>query len=218
MKTSSSDAGTDPRRRARRQPARPSGRRDERHGIAGRAGPHAARGRARRRPGRRRTSRHAATGSATARAWSAAMTSTIVPGQLRAQRCRACRARASLPSCSSATRGQRSASSRYGVAITIVMPCARNSDEQLPELAPRHRIDAGRRLVEQDHARLVDQRAGERELLLHAARQAVGEPVRNGVSCVSSSSRVRRSLVVRAGRGSRRRTRCSRRCSGRRRG
>jgi hypothetical protein len=42
--------------------------------------------------------------------------------------------------------------------------------EQLPELAPRHRIDTRRRLVEQDHARLVDQRAGERELLLHAAR------------------------------------------------
>ena len=48
--------------------------------------------------------------------------------------------------------------------------------EELPELAARHRIDAGRRLVEQDHARLVDQRARERELLLHASRQPVREP------------------------------------------
>ena len=50
--------------------------------------------------------------------------------------------------------------------------------QQLPELAPRHRIDAGRRLVEHDQRRLVDERAGERQLLLHAARQPIGEPRR----------------------------------------
>ena len=48
--------------------------------------------------------------------------------------------------------------------------------QQLPELAARHRIDAGRRLVEQDERRLVDERAGERQLLLHAARQLAGQP------------------------------------------
>ena len=48
--------------------------------------------------------------------------------------------------------------------------------QQLPELAARHRIDAGGRLVEHDHLRLVDQRAGQRELLLHAAGQLIGEP------------------------------------------
>src|SRR5690606_23142878 len=48
--------------------------------------------------------------------------------------------------------------------------------EQLPELAPRHRIDARRRLVEHDERRLVNERARQRELLLHAARQACREP------------------------------------------
>src|SRR5918995_6491539 len=49
--------------------------------------------------------------------------------------------------------------------------------QQLPELAARHRVDAGRGLVEQDDARLVNQGAGERELLLHAAGQAFREPI-----------------------------------------
>ena len=49
--------------------------------------------------------------------------------------------------------------------------------QQLPELAARHRIDAGRRLVEQDDLRLVHQRAGQRQLLLHAAGQLVGQPI-----------------------------------------
>ena len=47
--------------------------------------------------------------------------------------------------------------------------------EQLPELAPRHGIDAGRRLVEQNDSRLVHQRACERQLLFHPARQLLGE-------------------------------------------
>ena len=41
--------------------------------------------------------------------------------------------------------------------------------ENAPEVAARHRIDAGGRLVEQQHLRRVDQRADEAELLLHAA-------------------------------------------------
>ena len=64
--------------------------------------------------------------------------------------------------------------------------------QQLPELAPRHRIDAGRRLVEQDQLGLVDQRAGQRQLLLHAAGQPSASRARNGVSCVISSSWSRR--------------------------
>ena len=52
--------------------------------------------------------------------------------------------------------------------------------QQLPELAPRDGIDAGRGLVEQNHARLVNQSASERELLFHAAGQAVGEPFAKG--------------------------------------
>ena len=48
--------------------------------------------------------------------------------------------------------------------------------KQLPELAARDRIHTGRRFVEQDQRRLMDQRAGQRELLLHATRQLVGQP------------------------------------------
>ena len=46
--------------------------------------------------------------------------------------------------------------------------------ENAPEVAPRHRIDAGGRLVEQQHLRRMHQRAGEAELLLHAAGQRAG--------------------------------------------
>ena len=51
--------------------------------------------------------------------------------------------------------------------------------DQFPELAARQRIDAGRRLVEDQQIGIVDQRAAKAELLPHAARQllrrAVGE-------------------------------------------
>ena len=53
-------------------------------------------------------------------------------------------------------------------------PARQELGQQLPELAPRHRIDAGGRLVEQQHLRCVHQRACQRQLLLHAARQQVG--------------------------------------------
>ena len=46
--------------------------------------------------------------------------------------------------------------------------------EQIPELTPRHRIDASRRLVEQEDIRAVHERAAERQLLLHAARERAG--------------------------------------------
>ena len=42
--------------------------------------------------------------------------------------------------------------------------------DQLPELAARQRINAGRRLVEDEEVRVVDQRAAQAGLLLHAAR------------------------------------------------
>ena len=90
--------------------------------------------------------------------------------------------------------------------------------EQLPELAPRHGIDAGRRLVEQEDPRLVHERAGERELLLHAARQPIGAAGAERRQLRHLEQPVARRLEVDGRRGSRRRTRCSRRCSGRRRG
>ena len=56
-------------------------------------------------------------------------------------------------------------------------PLRRQLGERVPELAPRDRIDARRRLIEQQDARLRHQRAGQRELLLHAAAQPPREPV-----------------------------------------
>ena len=57
------------------------------------------------------------------------------------------------------------------------MPPLDSSIEDVPELAPRHRIDAGRGLVEQQDARLRDQGAGERELLLHPSAEPSREPI-----------------------------------------
>ncbi len=49
--------------------------------------------------------------------------------------------------------------------------------EEAPEVAPGHGIDARRGLVEQQHARRVHERAGERELLLHAPGELAGEAI-----------------------------------------
>ncbi len=49
--------------------------------------------------------------------------------------------------------------------------------ERIPEFAARHGIDARGGLVEQQHARLRNQRAGQRQLLLHAAAQPAGQPM-----------------------------------------
>ena len=49
--------------------------------------------------------------------------------------------------------------------------------DDLPQLAPRQRVDADRRLVEEQQVGGAHQRAGEAELLLHAAGEAPGEPV-----------------------------------------
>ena len=53
--------------------------------------------------------------------------------------------------------------------------------DQLPELPPRQRVDAGRRLVEDQEIGIVDQRAAERQLLLHAARELAGGPLEERV-------------------------------------
>ena len=47
----------------------------------------------------------------------------------------------------------------------------------VPELAPRLRVDAGRRLVEEEELRLVHDAGGKRQALLPAARQRAGELV-----------------------------------------
>jgi hypothetical protein len=59
-------------------------------------------------------------------------------------------------------------------------PPAPDAGEQLPELAAREGIDAGGRLVQDQEVGIVDERAAEPELLLHAARELAGRPVTEG--------------------------------------
>ena len=54
---------------------------------------------------------------------------------------------------------------------------AREMSEHIPELPARDRVDAGRRLVKQQHARLGHQRTGQGELLLHATTEPTSVPV-----------------------------------------
>ena len=49
--------------------------------------------------------------------------------------------------------------------------------DQRPELAPRERIDAGGGLVEDEQIGVVDQRAAQPDLLLHAARELAGRAI-----------------------------------------
>ncbi len=53
--------------------------------------------------------------------------------------------------------------------------------QRVPELSPRHRVHAGRRLVKQQHARLGHERTGQGQLLLHAAAQLPGAPGREAM-------------------------------------
>ena len=57
----------------------------------------------------------------------------------------------------------------------IVTRLAHELVEDAPEIAAGDGIDAVGRLVEKQHARRVDERAGEAELLLHAAGEVAGE-------------------------------------------
>ena len=59
-------------------------------------------------------------------------------------------------------------------------PVGADAVDQLPELAARQRIDAGGRLVEDQQVRVVDQRAAQAELLLHAAGELAGRAVGEG--------------------------------------
>ena len=58
---------------------------------------------------------------------------------------------------------------------------ARELKEQIPQRAPRHRIDARGRLVEKDHLRRVDDGAGQRQPLLPSAGELACAPVHVGL-------------------------------------
>ena len=53
-------------------------------------------------------------------------------------------------------------------------PAGADVVNELPELSARQRINTGRRLVENEQVRIVDQRAAKPELLLHAAGKLAG--------------------------------------------
>ena len=53
-------------------------------------------------------------------------------------------------------------------------PARADRVDEVPELAARQRIDAGRRLVEDEKVGIVDQGAAEAQLLLHAAGELAG--------------------------------------------
>ncbi|GJD99972.1 hypothetical protein GMJLKIPL_1890 [Methylobacterium isbiliense] len=60
-------------------------------------------------------------------------------------------------------------------------PSRPDRSDQVPELPARERIDARRRLVEDQEVGIMDQRAAEAKLLLHAAGQFPGRAVLEGV-------------------------------------
>ena len=68
-------------------------------------------------------------------------------------------------------------------------PVLADVGDQVPELRPGERVDAGRRLVEDQEIRIMDQRAAKAELLFHAARQLAGWPVEERVQpgCVGQA-------------------------------
>ncbi len=78
----------------------------------------------------------------------------------------------------------------YAVEITTLMPGRLGADvvDERPELPARERIHARRRFVQHQQIRVVNQRAAEAHLLLHAARELAGGTLRKGPSPVASSS------------------------------
>ncbi len=84
-----------------------------------------------------------------------------------------------------------------------------HAGDQIPKLAPRERIDAGRRLVENEQIRIMDERAAETELLPHAAGELFRRPVGKGRKAGAFEQKLhpRLPLGTRAGRRDGRRIR-----------
>mmetsp|Transcript_32976 Transcript_32976/g.77337 ORF Transcript_32976/g.77337 Transcript_32976/m.77337 type:complete len:391 (-) Transcript_32976:501-1673(-) len=59
-------------------------------------------------------------------------------------------------------------------------PLRADAGDQLPELRARQRVHAGGGLVEDQQVGVVDQRAAQAQLLLHAARELAGRPRQKG--------------------------------------
>ena len=72
----------------------------------------------------------------------------------------------------------RSATSRMWVVMRTVPPDLYPSEQDVLHLPGRARVEPGQRLVEDDEAGVVHERARQRDLLLHAAREAFAALVR----------------------------------------
>ena len=68
------------------------------------------------------------------------------------------------------------------------MPCGLEAADEVPQRAPGGRVEAGRRLVEEDELGVVDERQGDRQALALAA----GQVLRLGVAALAEV-RARRS-------------------------
>ena len=86
----------------------------------------------------------------------------------------------------------RSASSIRCVVRNTVLPRCADAAHQLPDRAPRLRVEAGRQLVEKHHLRIVDQRQRDEQPLLLAARQR-HEP---GVALVAQAELLEQAIAV----------------------
>ena len=65
----------------------------------------------------------------------------------------------------------------YCVVRKTVVPGVVDAADLVPDRQPRRRVEAGGRLVEEQDLGRVDQRAGQVEPALHAARVGLGAPV-----------------------------------------
>ena len=91
-----------------------------------------------------------------------------------------------------------SASSRYCVVSSTVVPSATTCADRRPHLAAAPRVEAGGRLVEEEHARPADQAGRDVEPAAHAAG------VRRDLAAAGVREPVRRRAARRPGRGPRR--------------
>ncbi len=71
--------------------------------------------------------------------------------------------------------------------------------DEIPELSSRQRIDPGRRLVENEKVGIVNERAAQTELLLHAARQLSGRPIEKGEQTGRGRQTARARVTLRRG-------------------
>ena len=87
-----------------------------------------------------------------------------------------------------------SASPRLCVETRIARPSDRSSENQIANVPCAGRIEPGGRLIEQQHRRLVNQRARDRDTLLEALRKLAGDLARRDratSTCCSAASTAR---------------------------